>query len=81
MKNMTDEQARRYIAGEEFDESEWERLHILRLAKSIENGKVELNPIYYNNLRKTGEKYIENHKDTSHIDELNILKCAVESII
>ena len=80
MKKMTDKQARRYIAGEEFDGNEWDRLHILRLADSINRGIVEINPIYYGNLRKTGELYIENHIDTIHTNELNALKFAVASI-
>lgn len=36
MKPLNDEAARRYIAGEEFDASEWERQHILSLIASGE---------------------------------------------
>ena len=80
MDKLTDEQARAYILGEEFDALEYERQHILLLAKSVRNALAELNHEHYGNLRKTAARYIENHKDTPHTAELGELVQAFNEI-
>lgn len=73
-KKLTYEQARSYIRGEEpFDKLEWERQHILHLRDAVETALLELAPCYFENLKKTCARYIENHKDTSNRKELNDL--------
>ena len=76
MKKLTDEQARAYIAGEIFDPSEYERQHILMLAKSAKSAKTalaETSPEFHGNLKKTVARYIENHRNTIHTAELGEL--------
>jgi len=73
-RKLTYEQAKSFIRGEEpFDKQEWERQHILRLRDSVEKALLEIAPCYYENLRKTCARYIENHKDTPNLEELNAL--------
>jgi hypothetical protein len=73
-KKLTYEQARSYISGEApFDKLEWERQHILHLRDAVERALLELAPCYFENLRKTCARYIENHKDTPNRKELNAL--------
>ena len=73
MKKLTDEQARAYIAGEIFDPSEYERQHILMLAKSAGTALAETSPEFHGNLKKTVARYIENHRNTIHTAELDEL--------
>lgn len=73
MEKLTDEQARAYIAGEIFDPSEYERQHILMLAKSAETALAETSTEFHGNLRKTVARYIENHRNTIHTAELGEL--------
>lgn len=73
MAKLTYEQARAYIAGEIFDPSEYERRHILMLAKSTETALAETSPEFHGNLRKTVARYIENHRNTIHTAELGEL--------
>ncbi len=70
---MTYDEARRYIGGEQFDAVEWERKHILRLRDSMERELLEADPRYFENLRKTCARYIENHQYTPNRDELKAL--------
>ena len=73
-KKLTYEQARSYISGEApFDKLEWERQHILHLRDAVEKALLESAPCYFENLRKTCARYIENHKDTPNRKELNAL--------
>lgn len=78
MKPMTYEEARRYIAGEQFNSTDWERQHIIRLAKSvriaIENG------VNTHNLRKTASHYIQIHCNTINRKELQDLIDAYNAI-
>ncbi len=55
-----------------FNSDEYERKHILRLAKSVEEAS-KRKGINISNLKKTAKKYIENHKDTKHKKELDKL--------
>ena len=80
MTKLTDKQARAYIAGETFDPSEYERQHVLMLAKSAETALAETSPEFHGNLRKTVARYIENHKDTPHTAELGELVQAFNEI-
>ena len=59
--------------GDVFDESEYERTHILLLRDSVEKALLEINPCYFENLRKTCARYVENHRDTPNRNELNAL--------
>lgn len=62
MKRMklTDAQARAYIQGEgPFDEMKWNREHAERLVSAVRNSMIAIDPIYYPNLLKTAEHYLE----------------------
>ena len=70
------------IVAEEkaFDEGEYEKSHLLRLAESIRRASLEPG-IHLGNLVKTASRYIENHKNTKHTSELNILIAIRDSLI
>ena len=62
MKRMklTDAQARAYIQGEEpFDEIKRKREHAERLVSAVRNSMIAIDPIYFPNLLKTAEHYLE----------------------
>lgn len=81
MKRMTEEQVRRYIAGEPpFDPVGYEREHILRLVKSGEKALAECDPAFYGNLEKTVERWAKNHKNTPHAMEYAALLELLERI-
>lgn len=79
-KSMTYEQAKKYIAGEEFNKSEYERKHLIMLKESAENALQTIDIKYRPNLKKTVARYLENHAKTEHIKEYNDLKAVYESI-
>ena len=61
------------LAVTPFDKLEWERQHILHLRDAVEKALLESAPCYFENLRKTCARYIENNKDTPNRKELNAL--------
>ena len=77
---LTHEQAREYIGG--FDVSEWEREHIIQLARSVREAAARpgMNSTLAGNLRRTASKYIQNHINTQHKSELKELIAAYDSI-
>ena len=71
--SFSDEAARRYIQGEQFDPVEYERQHLIRLKESAGRALTDNNPMYLGNLVNTVSHWVELHKDTIHKEELNSL--------
>ena len=75
------EEAKRIISPNyDFDPIEWERKHILKLAKSVIEQTAQIIPCYYGNLRKTAERYLYNHRNTTNKKEYQILVDAYNKI-
>ena len=56
-----------------FNPVQYEKEHLIRL---YESGKKALNnnsPAYKRNLRRTISKWVDNHKNTAHVKELQML--------
>ena len=62
-----------------FDSDEYEKEHILRLAKSVEEAS-KRKGMNISNLKKTAKRYIENHIDTKNKKELDKLIKAYKSL-
>lgn len=56
-----------------FDPIEYEKEHLIRLYKSAIKALDTINPIFRNNLKRTINRYIDNHKNTIHKSELKLL--------
>ena len=68
------------IYDEMFEKEKYEKQHLIYLHKVVEYEIANLNPIYRNNLKRTVNKYIDNHKHTKHINELQKLISLYEAI-
>lgn len=87
MSTMSYEEARRYIAGDEFDTSDFERQHLLRLTESVSGALAEdekhlsvSKEKFLKNTMQRAERYIKNHIDTPHKAELRDLMRAYLSV-
>lgn len=81
MSTMSYEAARKYIAGEEFDKTEFERQHIVRLTKSVTDAlTVDQTEAFFRNTMRRAERYIKNHIDTPCKAELRDLMRAYLSV-
>ena len=64
----------------DFDELEYEKQHILRLAKSVEMAILNLNPKFYPNLKRTVYKYLCSHEASKNLEEYKVLFLAYKKI-
>lgn len=72
MKPLTTDEARRFIAGEQFDAEAYEKEHINRLYRSGLNAAADP-AIDRHNLARTVGRWIANHANTPHRAELGKL--------
>lgn len=63
------------------DSDEYEREHILRLAKAVKEASKGADERKLSNLKKTAKKYLTNHKGTKHEKEYAVLQKAYDSLL
>ena len=64
-----------------FDSDEYEREHILRLAKAVKEASKGADERKLLNLKKTAKKYLTNHKGTKHEKEYAVLQKVYDSLL
>lgn len=63
-----------------FDPIQYEKEHLIRLYKSGQRALNDNPTIYKHNLKRTIAKWIDNHKNTPHIKEMQMLIELYESL-
>lgn len=80
---LNDAQARAYITGDQSEPvQEIERKHILYLVSNLQEAadRSGMTSVYWTNLYKTADRYVQNHQHTENRQELALLIATRDAI-